>query len=348
MEIITASRLRAFRACKRLHFFRYELMRRPTKTADALRFGSLFHRGLEAWWIAMRFREEGESDLAPLEQAIAAMAPREDDAEDVTLDEFDLAKATALMQGYHARWFAETSTFEILGVEVQFLGPLLNPATGAPSRTFRLGGKIDALVRRPGETKPWLVEHKTSSEDLGPGAVYWQKLRLDGQVSTYFDGAASLGLDVGGCLYDVVRKPAMRPRLATPVESRRYTKKDGKLDARQREEDESPGEYADRIREAIVEDPGAFFQRGDVVRLDDVLREHGIDRWADARSLRDAQLSRAHPTNPDACELHHRLCDYWPVCTGTAAIDDPTLYKIAKKHSELDLPDEAESTAEVA
>jgi hypothetical protein len=38
-----------------------------------------------------------------------------------------------------------------------------------------------------------VVEHKTSSEDVTPGSFYWSRLRMDGQVSVYFDGARALG-----------------------------------------------------------------------------------------------------------------------------------------------------------
>ena len=36
-----------------------------------------------------------------------------------------------------------------------------------------------------------------------------------------FDGAAALGHDVAGCLYDVICKPGLRPLKATPVEARK-------------------------------------------------------------------------------------------------------------------------------
>lgn len=347
MEIITASRLRAFRRCKRLHRNRYELgRRRIAPTALPLAFGTLFHRGLEAWWTAMMdaqrwVRDGGEGEIGSLgilDVALGAMAVDGADDEQAELNEYEQARARELMRGYHARWFLETLELEIIGIEVEFLGPLINPATGRASKGFRLGGKIDALVRRNGRV--WLVEHKTSAADIAPGATYWLRLRLDGQVSTYFEGGRILGHDVGGCIYDVAKKPAIRPKLATPEDARKYTK-DGRLYATQREEDETPDEFGERVREAIMEDPGAWYARGDVVRLDESLAEHGADRWADVLSLRSAQTAGAWPTNPDACEDRaSRLCEYWGACTGAESIDDDSLYQIGKKHSELSLTDE--------
>ena len=43
---------------------------------------------------------------------------------------------------------------------------------------------------------------------------------IDGQVSGYYVGASTLGYEVDVCLYDVIRKPTIRPYKATPEESR--------------------------------------------------------------------------------------------------------------------------------
>jgi hypothetical protein len=49
-ELLTASRMAALLACPRKHFWRYELGLRRTVDADALRFGSAWHRAMEARW----------------------------------------------------------------------------------------------------------------------------------------------------------------------------------------------------------------------------------------------------------------------------------------------------------
>jgi hypothetical protein len=65
-----------------------------------------------------------------------------------------------------------------------------------------------------------VVEHKTTSSDIGPGSAYWAKLTLDTQVSAYL--GAHEGVE--GMLYDVIRKPGIRPYKATPPADRKYTK----------------------------------------------------------------------------------------------------------------------------
>jgi hypothetical protein len=59
--ILTTSRLSSFRACPRLHKLRYVDGYRPAVEADVLRFGTLVHRGLEAWW---RADQESRLDAA--------------------------------------------------------------------------------------------------------------------------------------------------------------------------------------------------------------------------------------------------------------------------------------------
>ena len=173
-----------------------------------------------------------------------------------------------------------------------------------------------------------VVEHKTTSADITPGSPYWRRLTLDAQVSLYLGGAGSL-------LYDVIRKPTLRPLRATPPEARRYTKA-GKLYAAQREHDETPDAYEARLLADIAQHPDAYYQRGTVVRTEEEAREAGRDVWMTARMIRESRYLDAWPRNPSACDAYGRTCDYWPVCSGTASIDDDVLYRDAgAQHEEL-------------
>lgn len=182
-----------------------------------------------------------------------------------------------------------------------------------------------------------VVEHKTSGEDIAPGSDYWRRLRLDTQSSTYLVGATALGYTPRGVLYDVARRPALRPLKATPEGSRKRTK-DGRLYAGQREVDETPDEYELRIVEDIVADPDKYFQRGLVVRLADEARAAAEDAWTVGRWIREAQLEAdagageaAWPRNPDSCHQYGSHCDYWAICSGQAEPTDPTLYEVGDR-----------------
>lgn len=351
LRMISTSEAGCKRRCTREHHLRYRLLRRPNLEAHALRFGSLIHRGLEAWWRLHQARGESEYESA-LEFCIDVMRVDESDP-------FDLARAEAMMIGYDARWSEEP--IEVLAVESEFdAGALVNPATGAASRTFKLCGKIDAIARIMG--KLYTVEHKTSSEDIGAGSDYWRRLRMDPQISDYFVGARSLGYEPAGCLYDVLGKPQLKPKLATPVELRKYKshglkmkKKEteaefearvaektandprvGQLHANQREEDETPEEFRDRLIEHIGENPDRYYQRGTVVRLEEQERDAAYDLWQTARNIRDSELADRYPRTPGACVRYGRTCDYFDVCTNVESIDDDLRFRTAgKPHEEL-------------
>lgn len=327
--LLTNSRLKSARACQRLHFIEYTLRYRPAVTAEALRFGTLLHLGLEAWWRA----PEG----ARLEPALAAVQGE--------ADPFDRVKAEELLRGYDTRWAGEP--YDVLLVEAQFETELRNPATGAASRTWRLAGKLDAVLRDRRTGRVLVGEHKSSSEDISQGSEYWRRLRMDGQVSVYYEGATSLGYEVDGCLYDVVGKPGIKPLKATPEEARKYTKA-GVLYANQRAEDETPEEYRARLVEDIANNPAAYYQRGEVVRLESEMAEALHDVWQLGQQIRESQNAGRFPRNPDACVRFGRTCPFFAVCTGEEALADNPRFISSTPHPELAGEDAAQPKEEAA
>jgi hypothetical protein len=182
-----------------------------------------------------------------------------------------------------------------------------------------------------------LVERKTSGESIEPGSPYWTRLLLDAQISLYIEGARALGIEAEGVLYDVLARPKLRPLLATPVDARKYRKKDGALYENQRDRDETPEEYGQRVLDSIVAAPDSHYQRRIIVRLERERLEAQADVWQTAGAIRDARRLRVWPRNPDSCMQWSRKCDYFDVCTGISAVDDPLLFeRIERQHEELD------------
>ena len=197
---------------------------------------------------------------------------------------------------------------------------------------------MDVLVRVQGDV--WVVEHKSTSESFEPGSDYRRRLRLDTQVSGYHVGARLLGhSEVKGVLYDVIGKPGIRPAKATPHDKRKYTKPTSKdpvprLYAGQRETDESPDEFQERVLEWIA--GGGAFARFEVVRLEREEQEAARDTWMRAAEVRDAIKHNRFPRNPNACSAYGRTCWALPICEGTATQNDGTRYRKAETvHEEL-------------
>lgn len=321
LATLTDSELRTWRACPRKHDFQYVQLRRSRADHTALSFGTLWHTGQEAWW-----KWAHDAQEVRLAAAVEAMRASPD------ADSIALVIAEELMLGYTAMW--GDVEWRVLAIEQRFEMPLVNPETGAASRTYVLGGKVDGIVAN--DNGVVVLEHKTTASDIEPGSLYWKKVRtLDTQVSQYVRGARALGHDPRACLYDVVRKPAIRPLKATPVESRKYTKQ-GFLYANQREHDETPEEFRARLRADIEEKPSRYYCREEIVRLDSDERDHQYDVWSQARMMREARLAGFAPKNPDACSAFGG-CPYFQVCAGEASIDDDTLFRTATSaHEELE------------
>lgn len=163
LELLTSSRAKVARACQRLHHLEFDLGYRPVTVDELLRFGQLGHLGLEAWWLA-----------PPGKRLEAALLAVQGEA-----DPYDRVKAEVLLAGYDARWGSEQ--LEPLAVESEFRAPLINPATNAASRTWQLAGKFDVVVKLP-DGRVMILDHKFTSEDVGPGSNYLSRLRLDGQI----------------------------------------------------------------------------------------------------------------------------------------------------------------------
>jgi hypothetical protein len=331
IEVITKSRLAAFATCQRLHDLTYNLGYRSIAPRELADFGSLFHAGLDAWWGAY-IGSEPLPGIA-LSAALAGMAAyRAEQAP--AIDDAAMAKAELLMTAYDARWSAEMENWEVLGVEVEFMVVL-------PGRKrLRVSGKLDKLLRKRVDGSVWFVEHKTTGADLSAGSTYWQKLRLDPQVSIYHMGVRQLGHEPAGCLYDVIDRPAQKPLLATPVELRKYTKATAKepsrLYANQRDTDETLDEFQVRMAELIAKEPDAYFARAEVIRLEGEIEESLKDVTEMALQIRMGSLTGVSPRNPDACFKWGRPCDMYDACAGVASIDDETRFvRLENPHPEL-------------
>jgi PD-(D/E)XK nuclease superfamily len=314
LPIVTTSELKTFQRCQRMHHIRYTLGYKAIERAYALDFGTVVHVGLETWWATA-------GDIASVGAALAMAHSKSQ------LAPLDLVRADVMLCGYHARWIDEPIT--VLGVEHEFRVPIRHP--DGRMHHIDLVGKFDALCTIDG--RAYIPEHKTKSEKVDSES-YFEQLRADMQVSNYLIAATELGHEPGGALYDVLVKPD-EPKFATPEENRKYTK-EGKLYARQRDRDESPEEYRERLTADIFSRPTEFYQRATVVRLDAELDSAREDLWDLAGAVYSAPSRSYHPRSPDACRSFGRACDYWGVCWGAGDLEDSTKYvKLSNPYEEL-------------
>lgn len=306
---LTNSMRNKFASCHRAFKFCYEDLKRPIKTSDALNFGTAMHQLLECYWL------NAEAEFPQVD------------------DEYTAKTLQALFEGYKAKWGeTDKATYETIGTEIRFDAPLMNPETGGVSKTFHLAGKIDALAKEKTTGKVVIVEHKTTGQDIGPGSDYWRKLPIDGQVSGYYCGAEALGHQASTCLYDVIRKPTIKPLKATPEDKRKYNK-DGSLSKACRENDETHDEWYERLSADIAGRPDYYYARIEISRSDNDLLEYLFDMWAVSREIADAERMNRWSRNSQACSVYG-TCEYFGVCTGESNLDDVTLFRKAEKVNE--------------
>ncbi len=186
-DILSATRMNTLLACPRRHYWRFEIGLQQERDADALRFGSAWHKCMEA-------RATGATIEVAFQAAIMGK---------IELDELQVATLSGMLAGYYAR-YAEDVVKEV-HPEVEFRLPL------AGSRSFDVAGKIDGLgVLHDGRLV--LIEHKTAGCDIAPDSDYWLRLRGNIQIMQYVLAARALGWDVQVILYDVARKPSIRQK----------------------------------------------------------------------------------------------------------------------------------------
>ena len=319
MELLTYSRQASFKTCRKAHWFGYEQRIRPVVDAKALRQGSAYHAGLESW-----------ANTHNLDAAVQAAR----DAYWVTPDVIDerdwqleCETVVRLLCGYTWRW--EQCPIEHVAAEQSFELPLLNPETNKPSKLFKLAGKIDGIVRLE-DGRLAVLEHKLLGDDIGPDSELWRRMRMDHQVSLYVIAARALGHDVTTVLYDVARKPTIRPswvsecdsdgcpivldefgqRVKTKTGWRKTGDKDKGYVLQEREC--SIDEWGDRLGNDIGTRPEFYFQRVEIARLDDQLAEFKAELWDIAKTIREAQTNDRHyrTVSKQTCPF----CSYVGLC----------------------------------
>jgi hypothetical protein len=204
--------------------------------------------------------------------------------------------------------------------------------------------------------KCYLLETKTTSEDLDKGSTFWKRTTLDPQLSLYLPAIRKLGHDPRGAIYDCLRKPGQIPssiplldddglKIVHDANGHRVRTKDGKkwrqtgdteLKYVLQSRPETPEEYGARCLEAIAENPAKYYARGVVVRLEADEREAAQDMWNTASLMRDARRLQIYPRNVDACVSWGRECEYLSVCAGMMDLNDPLFFRFEEDiHEEL-------------
>ncbi len=296
-ELLTHSSMATFRRCRRQWWYRYEMLLRPAIDREALGYGSAQHEALELL------------STAGLDAALAWLRVT------VLRDEFTRQSLIAYTIAYAERYASCNIVAETLATEQVFSLPLRNPATNRRSGKWDRGGKMDRIVRLI-DSREAILETKTTTNTLDED--YWSRLMIDAQLSHYWLAAKDLGYRIETSVYDVIRKPTISPNTATPIEKRKYTK-EGRLYANQREYDETPEGWGERLLADIRERPEWYFARQEVARLESDLDAFKWELWQISESITHCRKKAAYYRSPSPMTCKN--CDYFNLCAGLQAYE---------------------------
>lgn len=316
LNVLTHSSESAFKTCPRKFFYRYRLGLVPKHDSNALRFGSAFHLGLEilknGGVIAVaerQIRELYASEVAP---------PWHDE----TSWQVECETVVAMVRGWAWR-YRDDAIVKYVAVEHKFDLAILHPQTGREHGGFRNQGKIDGICVLP-DGRHAIVEHKTSGEDIGPDADYWRRLALDSQISRYYLAARSSGFDVSTTIYDVTRKPQIKPKAVAKADQALATSQGsyyGHTLVAKCPERETPQMYGARLFHDITERPEHYYARMEVPRLEADLEMFIAEQWQIAQQIGACERYGRYYRNTAACTSPYR-CTYLDICSGY--VGDPT------------------------
>ncbi|NCB75270.1 MAG: hypothetical protein EOM51_11105 [Clostridia bacterium] len=290
---ITSSSLNKFLACQRAYFYRYELGLMPVETAEALSFGKAFHAAMEA-------RNKGMTCEEALADGIIHVAGNEQSA----------ATLSGLVYGYFARYKDDQPL--AIKSEINFTHKI-------GKYGFRAAGVIDGLAELNGGYA--LLEYKTTSQAIDTDSDYWVRLRSNIQLNQYVDALETLGYPVREIVYDVTRKPAIRPK-----------------------QNETLEDYSARLFEDCAARPDFYFAQRRVSVLSDDLERFRTSRREICYQIaanRKRQKRAATKASPWLCcnqQITCNSCEFKVFCLhGMEATESeiPTGFYVGERNPEL-------------
>lgn len=252
------------------------------------------------------------------------------------------AKVRGLMRGYDARW--KDAGYVPVAVETYVEADLPNVDTDRKSRTWKIGGVIDVLCNYNGRRV--LIDAKTTSNSIeDPNAPYWRQLVVESQPTHYMLLEWLHGRKVDTAIWDVVKKPGIRPKKLTKAErglavaNRKYFGDEllmHELDRLQTEDNESLSMYESRLaHECTIEKPSYYFQRRGVPRLDNEIVDYARQLWEIGLDMLATRNNGRHYRNSGACIRFNSPCQFLGICSGHDSTDSDKWTRKEFVHNEL-------------
>ena len=329
-EILTYSAIKLFQSCRYKYNLRMIEGLAPLTQDDNLYLGSVWHLVQEIWYGG----GDCESKIVKAGLIIDQSFPnRQTDSK----QKRDWHLCHAMFRGYINRY--PDDEFKVLGVEMEFAIPIINPSTGRSSRTFELRGKVDGLAQLKQTGELFILEHKSAAQITGD---YIERLPSDFQINLYAMALSRfLKRKISGVIYSITRKASLKQSEGETEEQFEIRKaeliqksKTGKTSAKRK-----MPETDDDFRERLVEkynDQEMYYREVLYLSAEDAARTSS-ELWDITKLILAAKRENSWIPNWDNCfRFGNQPCMYWTLCrSNNNPIVRDNHYEHRPPHSEL-------------
>lgn len=354
LTVLTNTSRSTFRTCRYKYFLKYICGVRARKTPKALRFGIVLHEGLHR----LKIGEGIEEALGVVYAMYANSIQRASDVDGEKALEYERSQVSALVEGWSWRWSGDT--LKVIASEHVFRTSIVKPGTKRAMPIYRNGGVIDWIVKIDRSHRIAIVDHKTTSESIGDGDYYWDSIALERQPAEYVAAARLEGHDIDCILWDVIRKPTIKPKHEPIVDDdgfkivvdangdRVYLDNGKPRQSASKAEGwelrtslETPDEYGDRLFDDITYRPEFYFNRREIARTDDEIDTCLREMYQQADEIRRTTRNGHWYRNTDQCMGKYGACEFLPICHSKIRLEDlPEDFRITTHlHPELERSD---------
>lgn len=302
-RLIRTSEQQSYNRCKWAWNLSYNQGLRQRRAGPVLRFGTLVHEALAAYYIPGRKRGEhpAKAFVKVYEKDVAEFgefAIRGIDSDDAVTKWEDARELGVDMLNAYVEEYKGDPDWEVVATEQPFQAPVYHPRSGR--ELFKMVGILDLIMRQRSTGRIWVWDHKTTDS-----ISRWLKtLSLNPQASNYWTFGApwmrEQGIispdvfdDLSGLMFNFLRRAMQdtRPRNAL-------------------------GQYLNQDQSVSKKQPPAYFHREPTYRSDydkEQTRRRALNMHREMEMVKRGDLAvMKHPNTMicaqcgwyDVCELH--------------------------------------------
>jgi hypothetical protein len=249
-----------------------------------------------------------------------------------------------MLAGYDATWGCSQGGMLLEHVEAELVAPLPSIEPPFVSDSWQIGGRLDKIVSD--EHGTCLYDHKTTSQSIDDlNGFFWRSLQVDSQHQHYELLAWLNGIRFDRIVWDVARKPSIRPRKLSKAERDQLatasTWQGVPISSESAEEAIQEGRenvelFEARVRREVLESPDRYYARRTVVRSRPELAEFAGELFQVGQSMEQARRLGRHYRNPSACLQYGTPCEYLDLCSAHDREDSGNWQRTRAVHRELE------------